>query len=233
MPVVGFLNGASASEYERQAAAFLQGLTETGHVEGRNVLVEYRWAEGHYDRFPALAADLVGRRVAAIFANGPAVPAAKTATATIPIVFAVGLDPVASGLVASLNRPGGNLTGATVLDVELGPKRLELLHELVPMATNVAALINPTYPSAETLSRDAQAAARTLGLKLHVLQGSTEREFDTVFATLSQLHAGALVIGPDAFFVSRSDQLAALALRHAMPAIFNYREFVTAGGLMS
>ena len=233
MPVVGFLNGASAWEFAHLAAAFRQGLSETGYVEGRNVLVEYRWAEGHYDRLPILVADLVRRQVAVIAANGPAAVAAKAATATIPIVFNTGVDPVELGLVASLNHPGGNLTGVTDLAQELGPKRLELLHELVPTATVVAVLVNPSYPGAEILLRDLQVAARTLALQIHVLHASTEHELDTAFADLVQLRAGALVIGPDSFFNSRSELLAALTVRHAVPAIFQYREFAAAGGLMS
>jgi putative tryptophan/tyrosine transport system substrate-binding protein len=233
IPVIGFLNGGLAREYAYVAAAFRQGLSETGYVEGRNVLVEYRWAEGRYDRLPALAADLVRRRVAVIAANTAAAPAAKAATAAIPIVFVTASDPVAAGLVASLSRPGGNLTGAVLLGVEVGPKRLELLHELVPTATAMALLINSSNPNAETQIRDMHAAARTLGLQLHILYASDERDFDTAFATVVQLRVGALAIGADAFYVNRSEQLAALALRHAMPAIFTVREFVDAGGLMS
>jgi putative ABC transport system substrate-binding protein len=213
--------------------AFLQGLSETGYVEGRNIAIEYRWAEEKNDRLPALAADLVRRQVNVIVANNPAALPAKAATTTIPIVFTIGFDPVAAGLVASLNRPGGNVTGLTSLNLELGLKRLELMHELVPAATIIAFLLNPTSPSAETQLRDLQAAARTMGLQLHVLHASTERDFDTVFANLVQLRAGALVIGPDAFFNSRSGQLAALAVRHAVPAIFQFRAFAAAGGLMS
>jgi putative ABC transport system substrate-binding protein len=233
MPMIGFLNGASAWEYAHLAAAFRQGLGETGYGEGRNVLVDYRWAEGHYDRLPTLAADLVRRQVAVIAANGPAVRAAKAATTTIPIVFAIALDPVEIGLVASLNRPGGNLTGVTSLGVQVGQKRLELLRELVPTATIFGLLVNRTSPNVEALSRDLQAAARTLGLQIHVLQASTERDFDTVFATLVQLRAGGLVIGADAFFNSRSEQIAALALRHTVPTITQDRGFAVAGGLMS
>jgi putative tryptophan/tyrosine transport system substrate-binding protein len=232
MPVIGFLDGTSAWESGYLAAAFRQGLSETGYVERRNVLVEYRWAEGRYDRLPILAADLVRGQVAVIAVGGfPATSAVKAVTSTIPIVFRLGADPVALGLVASLNRPGGNLTGIFTLAGELGPKRLELLHELVPTAT-VAVLVNPTNPVTETL-RDLQAAARTLGLQLHVLHASVERDFDTVFATLTQMRVGGLVIASDAFFNSRSELLAALALRHAVPTIFQYREFVAAGGLMS
>jgi putative tryptophan/tyrosine transport system substrate-binding protein len=233
MPIIGFLNGASSWEYAHLAAVFRQGLTEAGYVEGRNVFIEYRWAEGHYDRLPHLAADLVRRQVAVIFANGPAVVAAKAATTTIPIVFATALDPVGSGLVASLNRPGGNLTGATSLLDEIGPKRLGLMHELVPTATAFAALINPTFPSAKTQSRDLEAAAHTLGLQLHVVHAVAERDLDTAFATLGQLRLGGLVICPDPFFSTRIEQLAELTVRHAVPAIYQSREFVAAGGLMS
>ncbi len=236
MPVIGFLSSASPDLYAHVLRAFRQGLSETGHVEGRNVAIEYRWADGQNDRLPALAADLVRRQVSVIAAHGstPAALAAKAATATIPIVFQVGTDPVAAGLVASLARPGGNVTGVTNLNTELGPKRLELLRELVPTVNIIALLVNPTSPFiTETVSRDVQSAARTLGLQLHILNASTERDFDTVFATLVQLRAGALVIGPDTFFISRSEQLAALTLRHAVPAITQFREFAAAGGLMS
>ena len=233
MPVIGFLNTRAPGQDAHLLTAFRLGLKEAGYVEGQNVVVEYRFAEGRNDRLPALVADLVRRQVAVIAANGPAVVAAKAATTAIPIVFSVGLDPVASGLVASLNRPGGNLTGATILFDEVGPKRLELMRELVPTATTVAVLMNPTYPTAETQSRDLQAAARTLGVEIRVLHASTERELDTAFATLVQLRAGALVIGNDSFFNSRSAQLAALMVRHAVPAIFQTREFAAAGGLAS
>jgi putative ABC transport system substrate-binding protein len=232
-PVVGFLNSSSAREYGHVAAAFGQGLSETGYVEGRNVLVEYRWAEDHYDRLPTLAADLVRRQVFVITANTQAAPVAKAATATIPIVFLTAGDPVRDGLVSSLNRPGGNLTGVGILSVELGPKRLELLRELVPTATVIALLINPTSPIAEIQSRNMEAAARNLGVQLHTLHASTERDFDTAFGSLAQLRAGGVVIGGDAFFVSRSEQLAELALRHAVPAIYQFRAFAAAGGLMS
>jgi putative tryptophan/tyrosine transport system substrate-binding protein len=233
MPVIGFLNSASAQAYARPLAAFREGLNTTGYVEGRNVAIEYRWADGQYDRLPAMAAELVERRVAVIAANGPAVPLAKAATATIPIVFTAGFDPIELGLIASLNRPGGNLTGVSILNAELGPKRLELLRELLPTATTVALLINPNNPSAETVSRELQAVARTIGLKIHVLHASTEAELDAAFASLGQLHAGALAIGNDPFFNSRSAHLAALTNRHAMRAIYQYREFAAAGGLMS
>jgi putative ABC transport system substrate-binding protein len=233
MPVIGFLNAASPDQYAHLVSAFRQGLSESGYAEGRNVAIEYRWAEGQYDRLPALAADLVRRQVAVIAANSAAAVAAKAATTTIPIVFDTGFDPVQLGLVVSLNRPGGNLTGISNLNVELGPKRLELLREVVPTVTIIALLINPTNPNAEKLSRDHQVAADTLGLQLHVLHARNERDFDAVFATVMQLRAGALVIGADTFFISRSRELAALALRHAVPAIFQYREFAASGGLMS
>jgi putative tryptophan/tyrosine transport system substrate-binding protein len=236
MPVIGFLGSASPDLYARALRAFREGLSETGYVEGRNVAIEYRWADGQNDRLPALAADLVLHQVSVIVAPGstPAALAAKAATATIPVVFQGGTDPVAAGLVASLARPGGNVTGVTNLNTELGQKRLELLRELVPTANVIALLVNPTSSFiAEAVSRDLRAAARTLGLQLHILNASTERDFDTVFATFVQLRAGALVIAPDAMFISRSEQLGALTLRHAVPAISQYREFSAAGGLMS
>jgi putative ABC transport system substrate-binding protein len=234
MPVIGLLSNTSPDGYAIRLRAFRQGLKEAGYVEGRNVGIEYRWAEGHNDRLPALAAELVRHQVAVIMAGGsPSAVAAKAATATIPIVFEVAVDPVEVGLVASLNRPGGNLTGVTNLNVEVGPKRLELLHELLATATIIALLVNPTSGIAEPFLRALHPAAHTLGLQLHVLHASTDRDFDTVFATLVQLRAGALVIMPDLFFHSRHEQLAALALRHALPAIVQYRPFVAAGGLMS
>jgi putative ABC transport system substrate-binding protein len=235
MPVIGFLSSASPQSYAHEVAAFRQGLKEVGHVEGQSIAIEYRWAEGQYERLPLLAAELVRRQVAVIATTStPAAFAAKAATTTIPIVFEIGFDPVALGLVASLNRPGSNLTGVTNLSVEVGLKQLGLLHEMVPAATTVALLVNPTDRAlAEVVTRDAQLAAGKLGLQLHVLHASTERDFDTVFATLAQLRAGALMIGTDSFFISRSEQLAALAVRHAIPAGFYFREFVAAGGLMS
>jgi len=208
----------------------------TGYVEGKNVAFEYRWAGGEYNRSQALAADLVRRRVTVIATIGgtPGALAAKASTASIPIVFQIGIDPVQVGLVASLARPGGNLTGVTTLAVEVGAKRLELLRELVPTAKIIALLVNPTNPAlSETLSKDVRAVARVTGLELHVLHASTEHDFDTVFGTLHELRAGALVIGTDAFFNSRSEQLAALTLRHAIPAIYQYPEFAAAGGLLS
>ena len=235
MPVVGFLGGGSPDTDANRVRAFRQGLGEAGYVEGKNVAIEYRWAEGQYDQFPALAASLVRRQVSVIATLGGAASAraAKAATPSIPIVFQTAVNPVESGLVESLNRPGGNITGVTILSVELEPKLFELLHELVPAATVIALLVNPTSPFAESLSRDAQAAVRTLGLQLHVGQASSEREFDTVFATLVEQRVGALVIGPDVLFTNGSEKLAALMLRHALPAIYSVREFAIAGGLMS
>jgi putative ABC transport system substrate-binding protein len=235
LPVVGYLTPTGNPPVANVIAAFRQGLRETGYVEGRNVEIEYRFAEGQYDRLPALAAELVQRRVAVLVAAGaPAAPAAKAATTTIPVVFSAGVDPVAMGLVASLNRPGGNVTGVTNLSIELGPKRLELLREVVPTATDIAFLINPTdAAAADTQSRDMLAAARTFGLQVHVLHANNERDFDTVFATMVRLRTGGLIISNDAFFTTRSGQLAALTVGHGVPAIFHFREFVEAGGLMS
>jgi putative tryptophan/tyrosine transport system substrate-binding protein len=233
VPVIGFLNGASPDAYAPMVGAFRQGLKETGYIEGQNVAIEYRWAGGQYDRVPALAAELVRRQVAVIVANSPGVQAVKAAITTIPVVFTTASDPVQLGLVTSLNRPGGNVTGVTQLYVEVMPKRLELAHELVPTATIIAALVNPTNPNTETILRDLEAAARILGVQLHVLHASTERDLDTVFASLAQLRAGALVIGPDAIFNGWAEQLAALTVHHAVPAIFERRAFAAAGGLMS
>jgi ABC-type uncharacterized transport system substrate-binding protein len=235
MPVIGFLNSGSPDADGDRMRAYRQGLTETGYVEGRNVTIEYRWADGQNDRLPSMAADLVRRGVNVIVTGGtPATLAAKAATTTIPIVFILSTDPVEAGLIASLNRPGGNLTGVTGLNVELAPKKLELLHDLLPAVTIIALLVNPTNViAAKNQSRAVQAAARTLGLQLHVLHASTERDFDPVFASLVQLRAGALVIGSDLFFTSRSEQLAALTVRHAVPSVYQFREFVAAGGLMS
>jgi putative ABC transport system substrate-binding protein len=234
MPVIGLLNSASPDWYAPMLAAFRQGLKEAGYVEGQNVAIEYRWADGQYDRVPPMAAELVRRRVAVIVANTPGVLAVKAATTTIPIVFTAADDPVQIGLVPNLNHPGGNVTGVTSLSVEIAPKRLELLHELVPTASVMALLVKPADPTlAETQSREVLSAAHTLGLELHVLNASTERDFDAVFAKLIQLRAGGLVISSDPFFNSRSKQLAALAVRHAVPAIYQYHEFAAAGGLMS
>jgi len=235
IPVIGFLNSEAPKDYVPQMATFRRGLSEMGYVEGRNVAIEFRWAEQRNEQLSSLAADLVSRQVAVIAApTTPAVLAAKLATATIPIVFYTGGDPIVAGLVASLNRPGGNLTGVVNLNVELAPKRLELLHEVVPTATVVAVLINPTSPIlAEATTRDLQKAARALGLQLHVLNASTESEIEAAFAALAQLQAGALLIGTDPMFVSRSEQLAKLTVRYGVPAIFQYRAFAAAGGLMS
>ena len=235
LPVIGYLGAQSPAAFASRLRAFRQGLGETGYVEGRNVAIEFRWAEGQQNRLSALAADLAGRRVAVIVAPGgaPAALAAKSATATIPIVFEMGADPIAMGLVGSLNRPGGNLTGVSSLNVEVTPKRLEILHELVPTAAVVAVLINPTSPTADSQLRDLQAAARALGLQFHVLHAGTERDFDTVFVTLLQLRAGGLVVASDGFFGTHGEQLAALTVRHAVPAIHQSRDFSIAGGLIS
>jgi putative ABC transport system substrate-binding protein len=234
MPVVGFLNIRVPGADPHLLAAFRRGLQETGYVEGQNVAIEYRWAYNQYDRLPALAADLVRRQVTVIAAIGsPSAPAVKAITTIIPIVFLTGSNPVEVGIVTSLARPGGNLTGVTVLGVELGSKRLELLHELVPTANIVAALVNPNTPAAEIQSIELQTAARTLGLKLYVLHASSEHDFDAVFSNLGQQRAGGLAIAGDTLFTSLSEQLAALALRQAVPAIYQFREFVAAGGLMS
>ena len=234
MPLVGFLSTRAPSDEPHLLAAVRQGLKDAGYIEHQNIAIEYRFAENQNDRLSALAADLVHRQVAVIIAGPtPAALAAKAATATIPIVFEVATDPIALGLVASLNRPGGNVTGVTNLGVEVTPKRLQLLHELVPTVTNIALLINPSSPRvAEALLRDSQAAANALGLTLHVLEASTEPELDTAFVTLVRLRVGALAIGADPFFTSRSEQLAALTMRHAVPAVYEFREFVAAGGLI-
>ena len=235
MPVIGLLGGGSPDRDAKRVGTFRQGLGEAGYVEGKNVAIEYRWAEAQYDRLPALATDLVRSQVNVIAALGgtPAAQAAKAATNTIPIVFDTAGDPVELGLVGNLNRPEGNVTGVTLLSVELGPKLLELAHEVVPTATVMALLVNPTSPLAETLSGETRAAARTLGLQLHVLQASTEQEFDTVAAALVELRVGALMIGPDVLFTNGSDKLAALMLRHTLAAIYPVREFAVAGGLIS
>jgi putative tryptophan/tyrosine transport system substrate-binding protein len=236
MPVIAFLSSASPDLYSERLRTFRLGLKEAGYVEGQNVEIEYYWAEGENDRLPTLAAQLVHRQVNVIVAAGgtPSALAAKAATATIPIVFGVAVDPVEVGLVASLNRPGGNLTGVTNLNAEVGPKRLELLHELLPKVTIIAVLVDPTSPAlAEPFVRDLRAAARTLGLQLHVLHASAEHDFGMVFSTAVQQRAGALIIGPGTLFAALSKQLAALSLQHAVPTIFQYRPFVLAGGLLS
>jgi ABC-type uncharacterized transport system substrate-binding protein len=235
MPLIGFLNAASPQPYARMLSAFLKGLGETGYIEDHNVKIEYRWAKGDVNLLPALAADLVHRKAAVIAATGtPAALAAKAATATIPIVFETGSDPIQLGLIASLSRPGGNVTGITQLGVEVAPKRLEVLNELVPMAKIIALLIDPTDPVSEKTRQGVQAAAQRLGLELHVLNVSTERDLDTVFAKLVPLRAGGLVISGGQFFNSRGKELASRALQHAVPTIFPYRDVAAdAGGLMS
>jgi putative ABC transport system substrate-binding protein len=236
LPVIGFLHGDESSVIAGVTMrAFHQGLNQNGFVEGRNVTIEYRFAEGDYDRLRAMVDDLVRRRVAVIvtLASRPATLAAKAATTTVPIVFQFSGDPVAVGFVASLNRPGGNVTGVTTLNTEVAPKRFELLHELLPTATAMAFLVNPKSPAAESQSRDARVVAQTLGLQLHLLYAGSESEIDTAFTSLRQPGAGALVIGFSPLFIAQSEQLAALALRHAVPAISPYREFAVAGGLMS
>jgi putative ABC transport system substrate-binding protein len=235
MPVVGFLGGESPDLFAGRLRAFRQGLDEAGFVESRNVAIEYRWARGEYDRLPVLAADLVRQSVTVMVATTtPALLAAKAATMTIPIVFLTGSDPVEAGLVASLNRPGGNMTGVSNLTVETGAKQMELLHELVPAATLIALLVNPANPVlADTLSRDLQTAARAMRQQILVVSASTESDIDAAFATLVEQKVGALVVGNDPFFNARPNQLVALAARHAVPAIYPYREFAAAGGLMS
>jgi len=232
VPVIGFLNGG-VEGYAPYLNGFRQGLKTAGYVEGQNIAIEYRWAEGRYDRLPALAAELVDRKVSVIVANTPAVRAAQAATKTIPIVFLTGADPVALGFVASLNQPGGNLTGLASLVDEIGPKRLELVHEQLPTTSVFAVLVNPTSPAAETVSRDAQSAARALGQTVHILNASTESEVDAAFARLAQLRAGALLVTNDPFFNNHPNQFVALAARHAIPVIYPWREFVVTGGLMS
>ena len=234
LPVVGYLSSVAPVAYAHLVAAFRKGLSETGFVEGQNVALEFRWAEGRYDRLPALAADLVGRQVAVIVAGSvPAARAAKAATATIPIVFTAGADPVKVGLVASLNRPGGNLTGVYSFGGEVATKGLGVLRELVPSAAVIAVLLNPKNPIAELTKRDVQGAASRTGQKIQFLNASSERELDSAFASLVQQQANALLVGNDAFFNSRVDQLAALAGRHAIPTLYSRREFAAAGGLVS
>jgi putative ABC transport system substrate-binding protein len=236
MPVIGFLSSASPDSYAIRLRAFRQGLKEAGYVEGQNVAIEYRWAEGQNSRLPVFAAELVHRQVDVIVAGGgtPCAVAAKAATGTIPIIVEVAVDPVAVGFVASLDKPGGNITGVTNLNVEIGPKRLELMHELLPSVTVIGVLVNPSNPALfEPFVQSLEAAANRLGLVLHVLNASTDRDFEPVFAALDQLKAGALVIGPDVFFNSHIEQIAALAIGHALPAVYQYRPFVEAGGLLS
>jgi putative tryptophan/tyrosine transport system substrate-binding protein len=235
MPVIGFLNGASAVEWSPFVAAFRQGLSELGYVEGQNVAIEFRWAEGHYDRLPALAADLVRAGVAVIVATGGSTSAlaAKQTATTIPIVFSTGGDPVKEGLVASDNRPGSNVTGVSVLTTGLAAKRLEILHEVVPTASVIGVLINPNSVSAEAQSGIVQEAGHTMGQKVLILHASSERDFEAVFATIVQTRIDALIVGADPFFSSKRDQLIALTARYRIPAIYEWREYVQAGGLMS
>jgi putative ABC transport system substrate-binding protein len=234
MPVIGFLHSATPESYAPMVAAFRQGLKEAGYLEGQNVTIEYRWAEGHYDRLRALAADLIARKVTVIAATStPAAQAAKAATATVPIVFTTGDDPIKLGLVASLNRPGGNVTGVSSLLVELGSKQLGLLRELAPAITTIAVLTNPNFPGTERQLRDVQAAARVLGLQLLVLRASTAHETDAAFATIAQQGSAGLLVGVDPFFLALRDQIVALAARHAIPALYPVRDFAVAGGLMS
>jgi putative tryptophan/tyrosine transport system substrate-binding protein len=235
MPVTGFLNAASPGPFRQQIAAFLEGLKESGYVEGQNVAVEYRWAEGRYDRLPALAADLVRRQVSVIVAGGgaPAVLAAKAATTAIPIVFSIGSDPVGLDLVASLNRPGGNITGVYHFATGLEAKRLGLLHEMVPKATTIAVLVNPRYSDAENQLRDVQEAAVPLGVQLVVVRANAESDFDAAFSTVVQQRSGGLLVCASPFFNTRREQLVVLAARHALPTIYEWRDFAVAGGLMS
>ena len=235
MPVIGFLSGRSPSDAASALNSFRRGLGEVGYFEGKNVTIEYRWAEGRYDRAPALAADLVGREVAVIAATGgdPTALAAKAATSTIPIVFTIGADPVRLGLVESLNKPGGNVTGVTFIFLEFGAKRLELLHQLVPSATTIAMLMDPSYPLPAAEERDVNAAARTLGVQINVLNAGTESQMDAAFATIVQQKVGALLVAANIFVLVQRDRLVRLAARHEIPTIHWTREFVDAGGLMS
>ena len=234
MPVIGYLDGGSLGTSAHVVAAIRKGLSEAGYVEGSSVTIEYRWAEGNYDRLPTMAAEMARRRVAVIVAMGtPAAFAAKAATATVPIVFGGGSDPVQAGLVASLNRPVGNVTGVTSMNAEIEAKRLGLLHELLPQATRFAVLVNPDNPLAEIDIKDARATAATIGGQIEIFTARTNREIDDSFASLVQQRADALLIGPDVFFTNRRVQLATLAVRHGMPAIYAFREFAEAGGLMS
>jgi putative tryptophan/tyrosine transport system substrate-binding protein len=235
MPVIGYLGAESPAAFASRVRAFRQGLSETGYVEGRNVAIEFRWAEGQHNKLPALAAELAGRSVNVIVAPGgaPAALAAKSATTKIPIIFEMGADPIAIGLVETLNRPGGNLTGVTSLNVQVTPKRLEILHEVVPAAGMIAVLLNPTSPTTDSQLRNLQAAADALGVRLRTLHASTERDLNTVFETLVQLRPGGLVVASDTFFATHSEQLAALTMRHLVPAIHQSRDFAIAGGLMS
>jgi len=233
MPTVGFVNSASPERYASSLRAFRKGLAEADYIEGRSVAIEYRWAEGRYDRLPALVKEIVERKVDVIFANGPAVLQAKAATTTIPIVFSAGYDPIALGLVANLSRPGGNLTGVSILNTELGPKRIELLRELLPKAAVIALLANPQNPNLQTLTEITRQAADTLKLQLHVFHAKAESDFQAVFGGLEERRVEALIIGNDPFFTTRAEVLAGLALQRKLPTIYQYPEFAVAGGLMS
>jgi len=235
MPVIGFMHTASADQFTHLVSAFRTGLKEVGYIEGQNVVIEYRWAEGQYDRLPKFAADLVARQVSVLAATGGDLSgrAAKATNTTIPIVFEVGGDPVQLGLVASLNRPGGNLTGTTLLSAELAPKRLELLHDLVPKAINVALLVNPTSPDADAQAKELQAVAPAVGMQVQVFQAGNDSDLDDAFAAMAERNANALVLQADPFFTNRRDRLVSLANRHAIPAMYPFREFATAGGLMT
>jgi putative ABC transport system substrate-binding protein len=235
MQVIGLLSTRSPDESAHLVAAFRRGLGQNGYVEGQNLTVEYRWALGQYDRLPALAAELVGRPVTVLVSTGgePSALAAKAATVTIPIVSTFTADPVERGLVASLNQPGGNVTGINLLTATIEAKRLGLLRDLVPQATTVGVLLNPNFPPAASQLRDAQEAVRTIGLELHVLRASTDREIDTAFASIAQQRIPALVVASDPFFITRRDKIVALATHHAVPAMYNIREYPMAGGLMS
>ena len=234
MPVIGFLHGASSEGYKPMVASFNQGLKEAGYVDGQNVAIEFRWAEGHFDRLPAMAADLVRRQVAVIVAGGtPAAFAAKAATSIIPTVILVGSDPVQLGFVGSLNRPEGNVTGLAILTVELEAKKLELLHELLPAATAIALLVNPANVLSQSETKDVEDAARSLGVRLHILNASTESQIDAAFAGLAELRAAALMVSVDTFLNNSRGQIVALAARYAVPAVYGVRDFVNAGGLMS
>jgi putative tryptophan/tyrosine transport system substrate-binding protein len=233
MPVIGFLNSASADGYASMAAAFKEGLKEAGYFEGTNVAIEYRWANDNYDRLPALASDLVNRRVTVIFANSPSIPAAKAATSTIPIIMMSGDDPVRLGFVASFNRPGGNITGVSILSGELAAKRLDLLRELVPHAKTIAILIKPDFGPSGRFRSDIEAAARALRLSIDFLQANNEREIDEAFNTLAQTRADALLVGPGPFLDSRRDLLVSLAAKIAIPAAYETRATAAAGGLVS
>jgi putative ABC transport system substrate-binding protein len=233
LPVIGFLNASSSQEYEPFVAGFRRGLSEAGYVEGQNIAIEFRWAEGHYDRLPTLATDLVSRRVAIIAANAPVAVAAKAATATIPIVFTTSIDPIQLGLVSSLNRPTGNITGITTIGAQLWAKRLELLGQLVPRPAAIALLLNPKYPDGEVISREVQEGGRTLDRQIHILNASTAGEIETAFTDLAKLHAGGLLVGTDAFFNSRRENIVALAAQYRIPAMYDYRDSAVVGGLMS